>query len=209
MILLLASLILLIIVYPLFQEKQLLNSLLSAFFVSLVPLAGIYATARKRKPLKWLLVLAVPLLILVWLNAGVHSEVLIKINSLLVAFYYGYITFIVIRFILNSKQVTANVMLGVVSVYLLLAIMWSIFYAFLNVFLPGAFFNADSWPDFIYFSFITLTTLGYGDIAPVAGPARSLAILEVLTGVVFTTIILAHLLSAYGAEREKMRKLKK
>ncbi len=65
---------------------------------------------------------------------------------------------------------------------------------------PGSFTSPDGdlgFSNFIYFSYVTLTTLGYGDILPVTQKARSMAILEAMTGVVFLGTMIARLVSLY------------
>ena len=54
-----------------------------------------------------------------------------------------------------------------------------------------------AWDDFMYYSFVTLTTLGYGDITPLTQTTRSLAILEAITGVFYTTVLVARLVGVY------------
>lgn len=95
--------------------------------------------------------------------------------------------------------VTFHRILGAISAYLLLGVAWADAYALLALLRPSAFAGAvDSaggarvW---IYFSFVTLTTVGYGDIVPVDPVARSLAVLEAVTGPLYIAILLARLVS--------------
>ncbi len=89
---------------------------------------------------------------------------------------------------------------GGISVYLLLGIIWAALYREMEILSPGSFAGPDDslgFSNFIYFSYVTLTTLGYGDILPVTQKARSLAILEAITGVVFLGTLIARLVSLY------------
>ena len=85
-------------------------------------------------------------------------------------------------------------------VYLLLGVVWQDFYVLLDIVVPGS-FNSSllTEKDFLYFSFITLSTLGYGDITPVIGPARALAYTEALIGQLYLTILVARLVGLYIA----------
>ena len=105
-----------------------------------------------------------------------------------------------IRDLFDDGPITINRLLGGICIYILLGMCWSIVYMFLLVWQPDSFAGlapdtADStlfW-DIIYFSFVTLTTLGYGDITPILPVARSLAYTEALTGQLFIAILIGTL----------------
>jgi uncharacterized membrane protein len=88
---------------------------------------------------------------------------------------------------------------GAVVLYLLLGLIWAVAYAAVHTADPGAFAGVprhdDTPPDWVYFSFVTLTTVGYGDITAVARSARTLAILEALVGQLYPAVIIARLVS--------------
>ncbi len=88
---------------------------------------------------------------------------------------------------------------GAVAGYLMLGLSWALAYELVALLATGAFSGAGlglaERPNFIYFSFVTLTTVGYGDIAPVHPVARSLAVAEALTGQLYPAILLARLVS--------------
>ncbi len=88
---------------------------------------------------------------------------------------------------------------GAVAAYLMLGFSWALAYELVALLVSGAFsgtgLGGAERPSFIYFSFVTLTTLGYGDITPVHPVARSLAVAEALTGQLYPAILLARLVS--------------
>jgi hypothetical protein len=88
---------------------------------------------------------------------------------------------------------------GALVLYLLLGVLWAVAYQFMERQLPGAFAGhtdeSDGLAEWAYFSFVTLTTVGYGDITPVALGARSLAMLEALVGQLYPAVIIARLVS--------------
>jgi Ion channel len=88
---------------------------------------------------------------------------------------------------------------GAVVLYLLLGILWAVAYQLVARLSPGAFAGhtdaGGELAEWAYFSFVTLTTVGYGDITPVALGARSLAILEALVGQLYPAVIIARLVS--------------
>ena len=96
---------------------------------------------------------------------------------------------------LFSPQPQSEKLLAAVNFYLLTGITFSYIYLIVNLFLPGSFDlagdNISSWPHYLYFSFITLTTLGYGDILPLSPLAQSLVTLEAIIGVLSPTVMIA------------------
>ncbi|HWS94884.1 MAG TPA: ion channel [Candidatus Methylomirabilis sp.] len=101
----------------------------------------------------------------------------------------------------NSRSISRSDLNTAVSIYLLLAYTWAAIYAAMINLYPGSFqlgANAtDRQSDLLYFSLVTLTTVGYGDIVPLSGEARMLAALEAVTGVLYVAITVAILVSAY------------
>lgn len=112
------------------------------------------------------------------------------------------ITTIVAARVFASGTVTADRIMGAVALFLLLGIAWAVAYELVAVNVPGAFSARDregTGPQrWFYFSFVTLTTVGYGDITPVARIAQSLATLEALVGQLYPAIILARLVSLHA-----------
>lgn len=98
--------------------------------------------------------------------------------------------------------VSADRIMGAVVLYLMLGLTWAIGYEIVSIHVTDAFAGgkvSDAGPDqWVYFSFVTLTTVGYGDITPVARAARSLAALEALVGQLYPAIILARLVSLHS-----------
>lgn len=99
----------------------------------------------------------------------------------------------------RAGPVTSHRIQGGIAAYLLLGLMWAVAYALVETLHPGSFSGAigvagghRAWT---YFSFVTLTTVGYGDILPVSPAARSLAVLEAVTGPLYIAILLARLVS--------------
>jgi len=106
---------------------------------------------------------------------------------------------IVLARVFQRGRITRQRIEGAVAAYLLLGLIWAEAYELVALFRPGAFAGTGAGPgtaqDFVFFSFTTLTTVGYGDITPVAPAARSLANLESLVGQLYPAILLARLVS--------------
>lgn len=119
--------------------------------------------------------------------------------SLLLVFFMS-AAWLVGRGVLLTGSVDINKIVGSVALYLLLGLIWAIFYTVLLEFSPEAIqgMEAGPWPDNLsimtYFSFVTLATLGYGDISPVTPVAQTLVILEAVTGMFYMAVVVASLI---------------
>jgi hypothetical protein len=106
---------------------------------------------------------------------------------------------VVLALTLRSGPITLHRVQGGISAYVLLGILWAYAYSLVELLRPGAFSGALNPEDgpraFLYFSFVTLTTVGYGDVLPVHPAARSLAMIEAVTGPLYLAILLARLVS--------------
>lgn len=110
--------------------------------------------------------------------------------------------------ILFSGRITTNKLIGSVCIYLLLGLIWGLIYIFIAEVSPDAFKGltlssdlSSTW-GYIYYSFVTLTTLGYGDISPVNAYARVLAYLEAIAGQLYIAILVASLVGAHIVDQQ-------
>jgi len=105
--------------------------------------------------------------------------------------------------VLFTGEINGNKILGAICLYLLLGLIWAVLFTLLQLLVPQSFsaiINTPEWfilfPDFIYFSFVTITTLGFGDIAPVLPTARFLVYLEAIVGQFYLAILVASLVGS-------------
>ena len=111
-----------------------------------------------------------------------------------------------IREIRGEHEVSIRTMLGVLCIYLLVGIFFAFMYAVVDVVIDSEFFRATSDPDisdFLYFSFATLTTVGYGDLTTASELGRSLAITEALIGQIYLVTVVALIVSNMGSGRRR------
>lgn len=199
--LLLASLVLLLLLSPLLEGDAAGNDLLTLLF-TLVLLAAVFAASGRRGHLAIALVFALPWLYLSWLHplwqagAGeVAASLLLIALALLVL---GHVLLSVVR----AERVGVDTLCGAIAVYLLLAVVWAVCFGVIEALIPGSFgFSAADfetiWTELLYFSLVTLTTLGYGDITPVSGVAKIWSALEALTGTLYLAVLISRLVSLY------------
>jgi voltage-gated potassium channel len=199
---LLVSLVLLVFVYPVVADSTFAVYVIGILF-AVTPLAGVYAIADSRRSKLIAMVLATPALTaIVW-----HFFVGYNIRNdeyvlLFVVVYYVYTTVEIIRNIFRRHEVDADTIITAISAYLMIGLCFAVSFMLVESVHPGslAMGTADGlagWADIFYFSYVTLTTLGYGDIAPVVRQARSLATLEAICGAMYMSILIARLVSDY------------
>jgi len=202
---LLGAIILLLVVYPMVGES-LKWMLLFGVLNTAVLVSGVFAASHARRTLIVAFVLALPALTLQWLWVVSHHK---NIGLLLIAtmmLFYAYTIGHLVSYVLRPGSVTGNKLHGAISAYLMLGLFWAFLYQLIETLVPGSFVNsaehqqqAVEWRQFVFFSFTTLTTTGYGDIVPVKGHAQSVAILEQLTGTLYVAVLIARLAGLYQA----------
>ena len=114
--------------------------------------------------------------------------------------------------VLFTGTITSNDIVGAICIYMLLGLIWALLYLFIAEIVPGSFNGLPQAPwleNFaaaIYFSFVTITTLGYGDISPILPLARFLVIMEAIVGVFYMAILVASLIGVRMSIRETAKK---
>jgi hypothetical protein len=133
------------------------------------------------------------------------------VSFLFAALTVAFVAYLMFRSLFEIKEVTTDVLWQAISIYLLLGLTWAFLFGFVSVVAPGS-FQDNTFPDeamsfqaLVYYSFVTLATLGYGDILPVTQAARGLAILEVLMGVLYMAILISRLVGAWKPGEEKKK----
>lgn len=148
------------------------------------------------------LAFALVTLVVRWAKIFVPSAGLATLDTLLLLVFLGMLAVIVLFQVFREGPITIQRISGAVVVYLLLGLMWALAYQLIELQQPGSFNFADApaigdtlSARLVYFSFVTLTTLGYGDITAVSPVARTLAMLEAVIGQLFPAILIARLVS--------------
>jgi voltage-gated potassium channel len=186
-----------------FVEKLPNGAFIDGSILTLVLISGVLAVGRSRRILIVAVLLVVPAVIGRWAHElqpiKVPHGVFLVPALVFIVFLIGHFLY----FILRASHVNAEVLCAGLSTYLLLGMAWMFAY----LLLPDS-FGFTTGPDSshvmtpfnaYYFSFITMTTVGYGDIVPMTDVARMLATVEAVTGTLFMAVMIARLVSLYSA----------
>ena len=187
-----------------------LATVLSPVLFTVVLLSSLSAVADTRRHVMIGTTLAIPGCVLAIVSAVRSSPTLAVTGELVAIVFLAYVAMRILRFVLRARQVDLGIVLGSVCVYLLVALLWGMAYDLVERLYPGAFaFPAASVGTtgnaLQYFSFVTITTLGYGDIQPVLPLARALSMVEAVLGQMYLVILVARLVGLYTASEGLQR----
>ncbi len=179
---------------------------LLAFFV--------YLVSHKRRIFLIATLLAVPATLGTIGDIVLQDPTLEKIGLISTVIFLSYVLWVFCANLFQSRTVDTNVIYGAICIYLLMAIEWGLIYSLLQIAVPGS-FNLGDTPvaissshdsmvrNMIYYSFITLTTTGYGDITPLSQPARYFSMLESFLAQIYLTVLVARLVGMHIAGVQK------
>lgn len=202
---LLASLVLLLAVFPVLDE-ELLGRAILVVLSTVIALSGAYAASRTRRRLAVALLLAMPALAARWSFVFVRTPAVHAAALVTSIVFFVYTIVLVLAYVLRTDEVNLDEIYGAVSAYILIGFVWGMGYGLLDLLQPGSLrsTNGSVGPgDFMYFSFVTLMTVGYGDMSPVHPVARSLAIIESMLGVVFMAVLIGRLVGLQAGPRRR------
>jgi hypothetical protein len=205
---LLIALALLFVSFP-FVEEVKGGDIIVSILLSLVLISAVLAVSNRRITLVVAVLLAIPAIAGRWINHFrpdlAPAAVFLVAGLVLVAF----VVMNLLRFVLRAPSVNVEVLCASISAYLMIGLIWTMAYWLVAKVTPNAFaFNTatgtkESMEGFnaFYFSFITLSTVGYGDITPVSRIARWLAATEAMTGLLYVTVLIARLVGLYSSPK--------
>lgn len=173
-------------------------------------LLSVYAINKEPGFRTTAMIFLLPVLVLYWLaiydiigSGRIYSYILLSL-------YLGLLVFTFATQIAKFKTVTLNTITATLCLYLVIGLFWGALYSLLYELDPGSYSGAlldntdgNKFSLFIYFSIVTLTTLGYGDITPQTLEASSLCQLEAIVGQFFTAVVIAWLVGSYASSKAK------
>jgi hypothetical protein len=196
---LLGFLSLLLLANPFLQGPMLMAVIDVLFALTMV--SAVVASAKRRGHV----IVGVTLVVLVqgiaWYRQYAGGTTVTVAYSVLVLVFFAFVTWIVLVSVFSvSEDVSSDTICGALSVYLLIGVGFAFLYALLDVLSPGSFAGLRGGPDagyeqYLGYSFVTLTTLGYGNIVPVNDRSEALASAEAIIGQVYLTVLVARLVA--------------
>ena len=203
---LLAVSLLNVIVTPFLPRAVSFEFSLDLTFTAVMFFAVFAISKGKKTPLVASVVLMLPCLVFIWWTYfySFHARVQL-VSTILQALFVVYMAWIIFMNILHSPRVNRDVISAAVVVYLFVALFFSKLYLILELTYPGSFSVAHDVlikdPSILrYFSMVTISTLGYGDILPISSQARTIASVEALVGQIYLAVLIARLVSMHGVE---------
>ena len=168
-------------------------------------LSAVYAISEQRHSTLIAAFLALPTLAFTWASYFVDSASLYLASRFSVVLFFLFIIINILVFISRQGEVTCDLIIGAAVVYLLLAEMWAYVYEILETLRPGSFAMPDgplqnSQLLFDYYSLVTITTLGYGDVTPLTSVASTLSTLEAIVGQLYLVITVAWLVGVHVSQ---------
>ena len=203
-----------ILIPPYFENTPWIGTFWRSLF-TLVLLWALYTITGGGKVLVLAAIMLVPTLASTWLAESGQKNYVLYIDNITNIVYFGLICIFLGRYILINRRVTLEVIFAAMCLYMILAILWAAIYTNLELYYGGAFtfggMTAEEagiakdalFQEFIYFSFVTLSTLGYGDVLPANLIGQNWAAMEAMVGQFFIAVVIARLVSVYTVEEEE------
>jgi hypothetical protein len=202
-----ASLLVSLLILPLFEELYAGQALLLVGHSITLTVAALATRSKLRMLALTMLVVALPTS---WATLFVDSPQIFVVHCLLASAVYWVTGGVIVLFVIRSHQVTIDSVFAALSAYLLFGLAWALTYWGIYTVAPDAFSSitdkepfqistdrsAITFSHFIYYSFVTMSTLGYGDITPIDRITRTLSWVQSVTGQFYVAVIIAWLISA-------------
>ena len=199
--------VLLSMLYPITSNGSIISLIGFAAIYAALFIVGIFITSDSRAHIVWSISIAVIWLVMTVIYAfDPTSFWKTQVSSFILIVFHTTIILVLMRYIFTAEQVTADVIYAACAVYFLLSFFFVPVYGMLEAAIPGSFVDNTlntpvHWQQFVYYSLVTLSTAGYGDILPANMWARMLAGLEATVGVLYVAILVARLVSLYDVRR--------
>jgi len=178
--------------------------------LSLTLFFSVWAVQKQQNYRSYAMILLIPVLLLYWL--GLYEVIPFDLLSayVLLALFFKLLIISFAGQLLRAKQIDLQVIYGTLCLYLIFGLFWGALYCLLYELRPGSFAGAllenhtgSLLTTFNYFSMVTLTTLGYGDITPQTHAAGALCQIEAITGQFYIAVLVAWLVGNFIADRQQ------
>ena len=198
---LLIFLVIFFILAPFFSKGDYARVVLDLSVISILVLA-IYLCSDTMRTLVVALIMAAPALIRLFFPSVEVDEITLIFN----AGFLGFVIFVLLKRLFLTSIITMDVIYAAVAVYLLIGMFWGLTFTVLEFVQAGSFSLPQNagyavfGQDLLYYSFVTMTTIGYGDIIPLSQPAKFLSVFEAMVGQIYLTVLVARLVGLYTTQ---------
>jgi hypothetical protein len=204
---LIVLIVMMIVLAPFIQDFIRISYLIQLFF-TIIFITTIYAVSQKRNHIIIAVILSIPTILALWSNEIAINNTLITIGYICGLILFAFVIILILKYVFSEQVVTRQTISAAIAVYLLIALMWTFIYRLIAMLYPGSFAIAHSELQgvaniYIYFSLVTITTLGYGDITPIGSHAVSMAVLEAVTGQIYLVVVVAWFVGMYVSRKSK------
>jgi len=179
-------------------------SILLDIFLTAVFISAIYAVSQKKFFSLIGILLALPMFAVTWSAYFVNIAVMQLAGSCFGILFFAFMVIALLSFVFEQCEITLDVIYGAIVVYLLIAVMWAFIFKVIEGLQPGSFNITQGLGEetqlFIYYSFVTITTLGYGDVTPVTDVAKSFSFLDAVVGQIYLVVLVARLVGIHIAQ---------
>ena len=206
-------LILLCLILGLLVIVPILNRFVAArifldLFLTAVVISMVYTISHKKGQVIVGVFLAIVMLACLWFQYFYPNKGILASGMIVGALFIGVVIASILNFIFRSEGVSLEIIYAAILLYLLAALFWAFVYTFLELVDPASFNIELSQAGgyllvFQYFSFVTITTLGYGDITPVTEVAKAITALEAVVGQLYLVVAVAWLVGMYVSKKSK------
>lgn len=197
------------VIIPLLGNYSSFITIINIFWM-LFLIAGIIALSKSNK--KTVLLIIIPFLFVLfnWISVFENNSFILLADVIFTIATFVLLIVLVLIKVFEPGPITEYRVIGSIVVYMVLANLWSVIYLFIYQHIPGSFqitlpaFESNTLEaNFLYFSYITITTTGYGDIFPLHPVARSLVQIEAIIGVLYPVILIGRLVSDANENKSK------
>lgn len=198
------TIIMLFVTRPFLMDAKALN-LVTNIFLWAVLISCVWAVHEKRKQQGVALGIAVLVILADIMDNLLQTAVTTWASTFAIAIFVGYAVAAILAYLIKQEEVTADMIMASASEYVLIGILFGSLYILVDMTSPGSFSFSGQEANrqgYLYFSFITLTTTGYGDVLPLSHQARSLTMLEAITGQLYIAILVARLVGLHAARKK-------
>jgi diacylglycerol kinase len=201
------SLIMMIGLRPLLEEwnnERIWADVFTDIFFAFALMSGLHALSGQPRQFRFALLLAAVIILLGSLRYVLKIQTLDRLQLILSAVFLIQMLVMILIHIKSENEVTVDLIMASACAYILVGVVWGFAYYFLENLHPNSFINdqkpvEELW-DLYYYSFVTLTTVGYGDILAITKTARAFSVIEAIVGQLYLAIMISRLVGLHASQ---------